>query len=405
LLMAERSAMRIGLFTNNYRPLVNGLVTSVDSFAEAFRRAGHDVFVIAPRYDGGRQGAEGVLRVPGLRTPTHHAYVLPFSGWPGIRRAVRRLGLDVYHAQHPFLLGAAAARWAREADRPLIFTYHTRYERYAHYVPGPAGLIGRLALRRALAFAGQADLVIAPASSVARDLAALGLRTSVAVIPTGVDLPPSPSADRRQAARRALGLEHGSPVCLSVGRLAKEKNVSFLLRAFRHIAHNLPDAYLVLVGDGDERPHLVRLAADLGLRSRVRFVGSVPHEGVGAYALAADLFFFVSTSETQGLAALEGLAAGLPVVAVTSAAALDLLQDERAGLCCPEDPEVFANEAVALWKAPDRRVAMAEAARRIAARYAPDASAAKLVDLYGHAMRARRAPYAAETRRSGEART
>jgi 1,2-diacylglycerol 3-alpha-glucosyltransferase len=397
--------MRIGLFTNNYRPLVNGLVTSVDSFADAFRRAGHDVVIIAPRYGGGLQDPEGVLRVPGLRAPTHHAYVLPFSGWPGIRRAVRSLGLDVYHAQHPFLLGAAAARGAREADRPLIFTYHTRYERYAHYVPGPAGMIGNLALRRALAFARRADLVIAPASSVARDLVALGLRTPVAVIPTGVELPPIPSADRRLAARHAFDLEDGGPVCLSVGRLAKEKNPAFLLHAFHHIAHSLPDARLVLVGDGDERQHLSRLAVDLGVQARVRFVGAVPHDRVSAYTRTADLFLFASTSETQGLAALEALAAGLPVVAVASAAAVDLLPDESAGLICAEDPEIFAGKAVALWEARDRRIAMAEAARRIAARYAPDASAGALLDLYARAMRARCATPAAETLHSREART
>ena len=62
--------MRIGLFTNNYRPLVNGLATSVESFADAFRRAGHAVTVVAPRYPGGSATEPDVLRVPGLRAPT-----------------------------------------------------------------------------------------------------------------------------------------------------------------------------------------------------------------------------------------------------------------------------------------------------------------------------------------------
>jgi 1,2-diacylglycerol 3-alpha-glucosyltransferase len=403
--MTERSSMRIGLFTNNYRPLVNGLVTSIDTFALAFRRAGHQITIVAPRYHDGPPDPSDILRVPALRAPTHHAYRLPIPCWPGVRRAVLNLRLDLYHAQHPFLLGAAAARWARQADRPLIFTYHTRYERYTHYLPGPSRAVATVALRRAIAFARRADLVIAPAPSVARDLRALGVRTRVEVVPTGVVLPAAGGTDRRTG-RRRLGLDDGSPLCLSVGRLAKEKNLAFLLHAFRHIVRALPAARLALVGDGDERVPLERLVHDLDLRSSVRFVGAVPRERIGDYTRAADLFFFPSTSETQGLAALEALAAGVPVIAVASEAAMDLLQDESAGIMCPEDPEAFATRVAALWATPDRRSSMAAAGRGIAAGFAPETCAAKLLDLYWELVRARdRAPATVGTLRSGEART
>jgi len=402
----EGSSLRIGLFTNNYRPLVNGLATSVDTFAQDFSRAGHHVTIVAPRYGGACRDDGDVVRVPGLRAPTHHAYVLPVPFWPGVRRAVLGRNLDVYHAQHPFLLGAAAARWANETGRPLVFTYHTRYERYAHYVPGPARAVGRLAVRGALRFAAAADLVVAPAPSVARALRALGVRAPIEVVPTGVSLPAIPPEDIRRIRRSTLGFPAGGPVCLSVGRLAPEKNQGFLLRAFRTVLRHAPTARLVLVGDGDDRRRLERLARDLGLRPHVDFVGSLPRTRVIDYALAADLFLSPSTSETQGLAALEALAAGLPVVAVASEAALDLLQDESAGILCPEDPEVFAGRVAALWAAPERRVMMAEAARLLAARFTPETSAAKLLDLYGELVRARRGvPAGIGAPRSREART
>src|SRR5574341_729829 len=92
---AKSGEMRIGLFTNNYRPLINGLATSVETFARGFRDAGHEVTVVAPRYPGGHPDEPGVLRVPGLRAPTHHAYVLPLAGWPGVAKAVAALRLDV----------------------------------------------------------------------------------------------------------------------------------------------------------------------------------------------------------------------------------------------------------------------------------------------------------------------
>jgi 1,2-diacylglycerol 3-alpha-glucosyltransferase len=397
--------MRIGLFTNNYRPLANGLVTSIDTFTQAFRRVGHQVTIVAPRYHNKPSDPDTVLRVPGFRAPTHHAYVLPIPWWPGIRQTVANLDLDVYHAQHPFLLGAAAARWAHRANRPLVFTYHTRYDRYAHYVPGPSRIVATMALRRALAFAQRADLVIAPTPSVARDLCRLGVRTPIEIVPTGVTLPTTDGTDRRTS-RRLLGLDDGNPLCLSVGRLATEKNLAFLLHGFHHIVRALPAARLVLVGDGDERLALERLARDLGVRPSVRFVGAVPRERVGEYTRAADLFLFPSKSETQGLAALEALAAALPVVAVASEAATDLLQGESAGVLCPEDPKAFAETVTTLWAAPDRRLAMADAGRRLAAQFTPEASAATLLGLYAELLRGwRLAPAAAraDALRSGEA--
>jgi 1,2-diacylglycerol 3-alpha-glucosyltransferase len=374
--------MRIGLFTNNFRPLVNGLATSVEMFAQAFRRAGHDVTVVAPRYPGVPDGEEAVLRVPGFRAPTHHAYVLPLAWWPDIASVVAALQLDVFHAQHPLLLGAAAARWARRAKRPLVFTYHTHYDRYAHYVPGPSRLVARLAIRQAAVFANRADLVIAPGPAVVRTLRARGVQTRIAIVPTGVSLLANLADSARMACRRALGLDEGSPLCLAVGRLAKEKNQAFLLRTFARVLQNLSNARMVLVGEGDDRPRLERLAHALGIKGRVRFAGAVPHEAVGDYYQAADLFLFPSTSETQGIVVLEALAAGLPVVAVASEAASDLLGDGQAGILTPEEPGSFAKSAVGLWEEPERRRSMAEAGRRIAARYAPDVCAARLLRLY-----------------------
>ena len=397
--------MKIGLFTNNFRPLVNGLATSVEMFAQAFRRAGHDVTVVAPRYPGVPDCEEGVLRVPGFRAPTHHAYVLPMAWWPGIASVVASLQLDVFHAQHPLLLGAAAARWARREKRPLVFTYHTHYDRYAHYVPGPSHLVARLAMRQAAVFADHADLVVAPGPAVVRTLRARGVQTRIAIVPTGVPLLVNAAESARMACRRALGLDEGSPLCLAVGRLAREKNQTFLLRAFARILQNLPDARMVLVGEGDDRPRLDLLARTLGITGRVRFAGAVPHEAVGDYYQAADLFLFPSTSETQGIVVLEALAAGLPVVAVSSEAASELLSDGRGGNLTSEEPGSFARSAVGLWEEPQRRRSMAEAGRQIAEGYAPDACAARLLRLYEEILQSYEARAARADPTPKEART
>jgi 1,2-diacylglycerol 3-alpha-glucosyltransferase len=381
--------MRIGLFTNNYRPLVNGLATSVASFAQAFRAAGHHASIVAPRYPGDSSPEPDVIRVPGLRVPTHHAYVLPLPWGRRLRRTIRALDLDVFHAQHPLLLGQAALRAARRSGRPLVFTYHTHYEQYAHYVPGPVRLVAALAVRQAVAFANRADVVVAPSPSLARRLRALGVHTPLAVVPTGVPTPPPLALDRRQQLRQVLGAAAGDPLCLSVGRLAREKNLPLLLAAFAEIRRQLPGARLALVGEGDERSRLEGECRRLGLAQAVRFAGAVPHEEVHEVYQAADLFLFPSTSETQGLAALEALAAGLPVVAVSSDAAADLLAEGAAGLLTENAPEALACSAVALWNHPQTREAVRQAGRRVAAGLSPEASAAALLDLYAELVRER----------------
>src|SRR5215470_8994637 len=120
--------MRVGLFTNNYLPFRGGVTTAVETL---------------------RQGLE----------------------------------LDVFHAQHPFLLGVTARRLARAQNRPLVFTYHTRYEKYAHYVPLPERLVAGAAVRLASRFADSADLVIAPSARIADGLGRGGVRAPIAVVP------------------------------------------------------------------------------------------------------------------------------------------------------------------------------------------------------------------------------
>jgi glycosyltransferase involved in cell wall biosynthesis len=251
--------------------------------------------------------------------------------------------------------------------------------------------VAGLAIRQAMAFANRADLVIAPGPAVARVLRSRGVRTRLAIVPTGVPLPADAGKAPRRDYRRALGFGDSTPLCLSVGRLAREKNQSFLLSAFALILRDLPNARMILVGEGDDRPRLERSARALGIGGRVQFVGAVSHEAVGKYYLAADLFLFPSTSETQGIVVLEAMAAGLPVVAVESDAAADLMGTGGGGIFTPEAPAPFARSVVELWGQPERRQAMGAAGRKIAEGYSPEACAATLVDLYRELVRARQA--------------
>ena len=230
--------MRIGLFTNNYLPFCGGVTISVQTLRRGLEGRGHEAWIFAPRFPGVPDPDPRVVRFPSIPAATYPEFALAVPWSPRIGRLVGRLDLDVFHAHHPFLLGPAARRLARRRERALVFTYHTRYEKYAHYVPLTRPLVEAAALHLSTRFAASADAVIAPSTLVRDQLRARGVSAPITVVPTGVDLARFRPGSR-DAARHALGLPPAVPVVLYVGRLDREKSVDRVLLAFDRVAGTL----------------------------------------------------------------------------------------------------------------------------------------------------------------------
>jgi glycosyltransferase involved in cell wall biosynthesis len=359
--------MRVALFTNNYLPFRGGVTTAVETLRQGLHGLGHESWVFAPAPCAPFVDPPGVFRYPSISAPTYPGFAVPLPVSWTLARTARRLAPDVIHAQHPFLLGPSARRLARRLGRPLVFTYHTRYEKYAHYVPLPERVVAALAVRLSCRFAASADLVVAPSACIADTLAARGVRAPVAVVPTGVDLQRFRQGDRRMA-RERIGLSGDAPVCLYVGRLDREKSVERVLDAFALIADALPDARLVLVGQGSHAAALARRAREGSAAGRIRFAGGREPAELPPYYQAADLFLFASETETQGLVLAEAHACALPAVAVRASGVEEVVQDGETGVLTKADAAEMADAAIALLLDADRRRAMGEAARRVAER-------------------------------------
>jgi len=166
--------VRIALFTNNYLPFYGGVTISVETLRQGLEAAGHEAWVFGPRLAGAQDVSGRIVRYPSIPATTYPEFALAVPYSRRIGRLVAGLDFDVVHAHHPFLLGPAARRLARRARRPLVFTYHTRYEKYAHYVPLPLGLVEAAALRLSAGFAARADAVLAPSTVVRDELHARG---------------------------------------------------------------------------------------------------------------------------------------------------------------------------------------------------------------------------------------
>jgi glycosyltransferase involved in cell wall biosynthesis len=373
--------LRVGLFTNNYLPMLGGVARAVETVRTALVTLGHQPFVVAPRMPGAAGSTPGVLRVPAVPAPTYPDFALPLPATSAVVRRIEALDLDVLHAHHPFLLGVTARRLARRLGRPLVFTYHTLYDKYAHYVPLPRPLVARQAVAWSIAFANSADLVIAPSAGLASRLRSQGVRRPVVVLPTGVDLDSFRPGDQ-QAARRALTLPPAGPLCLYLGRIDREKNLEFLLDAFARVAAERPAARLVLVGRGTREARLRRHAERVGLGDRVHFAGGVAPDVAPLYYQAADVFLFASTTETQGLAVLEAMAAGRPVVAVRASGVEEAVVDGVTGLLVPEDLDVFAAAVLQVLADGGLAAKLSAGGREAALGFGARALGARLAALY-----------------------
>jgi glycosyltransferase involved in cell wall biosynthesis len=362
--------------------MLGGVPTAVETIRRGLEALGHEAVIVAPRMAGSDDRGATVIRVAAVPAPTYPDFALPVPLAPWVTRRLLALGLDVFHAHHPFLVGASARRLARASGRPFVFTYHTLYDRYAHHVPLPRAMVASQAIRRSARFADSADLVLAPSDFVARRLRAQGVRRPIEVLPTGIDLERFRPGSRA-AARQALGLGPADRILLCVGRLDREKNLEFLLRAFTRV--DTPGARLVLVGRGMHAEALRSAAAAAGVGDRVEFRGGLPPDGLPTYYRAADVFVFASTSETQGLAVLEAMACGLPVVAVRASGIEEVVAEGVSGLLAPEDPAVFAAAATQVLADTDLAAKLAVGGREAAARLGSLAMVERLVAAYRRA--------------------
>jgi 1,2-diacylglycerol 3-alpha-glucosyltransferase len=360
--------MRVALFSNNYLPFRGGVASAVETLREELDAQGHEAWVFAPAGSGREEpDRPRVVRYPAVGAPTYAGFSLPLPFSRAATRTAARVGFDVVHAQHPFLLGPAARRLARRIRRPLVFTYHTHYEKYVHYVPLPGRLAAALAVGLSRRFADSADLVVAPSVRVAALLRGRGVRTPVAVVPTGVPLERFSPGDPA-VAREACGLPAAGPLCLYVGRLDREKSVGRVIQAFGSIAGGVAGARLLLVGQGAHEGPIRRLAAGSPAAGSISFRGAVPREALPAFYRAADLFLFASETETQGLVLAEAHACGLPAVAVRAPGVDEVVRDGETGVLVKPQAEAVADAAIALLLDVPQRRAMAEAARAQAER-------------------------------------
>jgi 1,2-diacylglycerol 3-alpha-glucosyltransferase len=360
------SPPRVLMLSDVYFPRVNGVSTSIQTFRSDLRSLGCHSLLVAPEYPQPRIDEPGIVRV-GSR-------YLPFDPEDRLMR-LRELEracaslegqFDLIHIQTPFLAHRAGVRLARRLGLGSIETYHTYFEHYFHhYLP----LLPQWALRRAARTISRrqcnaVDAIVAPSQPMAEALREYGVSTPIHVIPTGLDLRTFSGGERNRF-RAALGIEAARPVMLTVGRVAFEKNIEFIIDVLADVRRTCADVLLVIAGEGPALPMLERRVVELGLAQHVRFVGYLDRgsELLDCYR-AADVFVFASKTETQGLVVLEAMCLGVPVVSTAVMGTKAVLANARGALVIAEDDcAQFASAVVSVLTNAERRAVLGAEAR------------------------------------------
>jgi len=373
--------MKIGLFTDVYVPDFGGVQVVISLMERILRERGHEVVVFAPAYPGYRDDRPGICRLPSVR-------VFPGRNWrlsyPSLWRVARAAeDLEVVHSHTSFTAGLLAARVAASQGLPHVHTYHTMVREYRRALA--SGLPKSLESRWMRAFLERCDLVITPSQDARREVEGYGVSVPTVVLPCGLD---EREFERPLTfdLRAELNLP-GPRLLLFVGRLGKEKNVEFLLRAFAALAARRQDVHLVIVGDGPMRAELEREARRLGVGGRITFFGYVPRERVIDLYRQVDLFVFASTTESQGLVVLEAMMSGTPPVAVDAPGVRDLVRSGTDGILVPHDEGAFASACAGLLDDPERREALGSAARERARSLSAQSYVARLISIYEELLR------------------
>jgi len=399
--------MKIAIFTNNYLPNPFGVSGSVESFRKEFERMGNEVYIFAPRRKDYHDKNPRVFRYPSIETNVKIKFPIAIPYSPKINKILDNLKLDIIHSQHPNLLGSAAAHWAKKKNIPLVFTWHTLYDQYAHFAPFvPPKIAIWWAIRNGRNYANKCDVVIVPTPSVGEIIKKWGVANkNITAIPTGVEGHQF-SAPDGNAIWEKYGVKSDEILLFVMTRLTEEKNMEFLVDAVLEIIRNNKNIHprtnsahdskeiefhkkigvgvkFMICGDGNLKNILEKKVADAGLGEKVIFSGIVSNSEKKNYYAAGDIFVYASKSETQGMVLTEAMYAGLPIVAVRAMGVKDIVENNKTGYLVGENKQEFSIAVQKLIDDEYLRKKFGEEGKKVTReKYTSEVCAKKMLEIY-----------------------
>lgn len=350
--------MKILMFTNTYLPHVGGVAKSVCTFADDLMGLGHEVMIAAPTFpDNGEADRNTdeyenrrVVRVPAIQkfNGSDFSVRLPIPGF--LKQEIDGFDPDIIHTHHPYLMGDSAIRAAGKRGLPIVFTHHTLYEEYTHYVLEDSKTMKRFAINLSTEYANMCDRVIAPSESIRKIIQNRGVMTPVTVIPTGVEVDFFANGDRFSF-REEFSIPQKAVVYGHLGRLAPEKNLHFLTEAVAAHMKTNSNAFFLVVGKGESQNRIQEICKSHDVEKQLVLAGELTGTKLADAYQAMDAFVFASHSETQGMVLTEAMSAGKPVIALDAPGVREVVEDGVNGCLLPSDAdEKDFQQALVKWE-------------------------------------------------------
>ena len=363
--------MKIAIASDIYYPMINGVAVFAHNLALGLAKAGHEVIVIAPSFNGKYHvdvengvttyhltsarfplypdqinkvpDKKTVLGLPMPRLAYRHGIWWSVNPWSEVKQILDDFNPDVIHLQTAETIALAVMSYVRRKDVPLVSTGHA----YPDNVTGQFKLLKPKMIKKPTdavlrvymaSFLKHAEYATMPTEMAIGDLVPKDRRhfkVTVEALSNGVDLSAFNPGEPNPEVLKKYGISTAPKKrVLYIGRVDPEKSISNVVLAFNKTLKKVPDAEMLIVGDGIDVNHLKSLVAELGLEKSVKFTGKIlPPDLIEIYRCGS-LFATASETETQGIVLIEAAATGLPLIAVDKGAVGELCQNGRNGFLC-----------------------------------------------------------------------
>lgn len=385
--------MRIGIFTDTYPPFINGVSTSIVSLEQALRKKGHQVFIVTVNSENlsyKYENEDHVIRIPGIPIGIYDYRLTGIYPLRAINR-IKKWDLDIIHSHTEFGVGTFARIIAKQFSIPLVHTYHTMYEDYVHYIT--KGYFDKSSKKLAEYFTKfycdrtAKELIVPSKKTYNLFKEKYKVNKMIHIVPTGIDVErfyvEKRNPEELELLKKDLKLKRDEFIITYVGRLAKEKNIEFLLK--NHIKLS-KKCKLVIVGNGPDLEAFKKMAKELGIDHQVIFTGAVPHYDVPNYYAISNIFVTASVTETQGLTVIEAMASSLPVVCTNDEAFKETVIDDLNGKIFKTEQE-YIKHVTMLLKDKETYQIMRKQARITAESHSLKYYAEKILDVYECAIK------------------
>lgn len=390
--------MRVGIFTESYPPLVNGVSTSILMLEHALTKLGHEVFIITVsdnKKDYVLENNGHILRLPSVNLANCYDYKMT-SVYPiKAVNMIKKMNLDVIHSNVEFTVGIFARVVSEQLSIPLVHTYHTNWEDYTHYITKNKKILDDICkklLKYLVVFFEDKTVteLIVPSNKIYNLFKdKYKFTKNIHIIQTGIETSKFYKENFNQkdinSLKKKLGIKKKDFVVMTVSRLAKEKSVDRIINNHKELVKKYSNMKLLIVGDGPDIDKLKDEAKSLGVSDSVIFTGKVPLNDIPIYYQLGNVFVTASKSETQGLTVVEAISSSLPVVAVKDDSFVNSVIEDFNGFVFTDD-EKYINSISKLYEDKDLYNRLSNQSRLLSADFSSEYFALKVLKVYETAI-------------------